>query len=122
MNNGLATIVDGGFDTLRAAAIPGPVVVAIAFRATGLPDGQTHELELTILGPSMTAACDPLKYPFGMTPGPQSNPGWEINALLPLQVIFQADVPGPYAITASIDGSTSKSITIRIVPPDHPTP
>lgn len=114
VSNGLVTIVTGGFDTVQVQEIPGPVVVNLAFRGSGLPDAKNHELRLSVHDPSMDEALDPLTFPFELKAPPLARAGWEVNAILPLQVIFQANAEGPYTITAEIDGSTSTSISIWV--------
>ena len=114
MSNGAATIVGGGFDTVVIDNFPGPVVINLAFRASGLPDTGNHELKVQVHNPSMEDALEPLTFPFQLQAPPGARPGWEVNVMAPLQVIFEATVEGPSTIPATVDGGNSTSISLYL--------
>jgi hypothetical protein len=108
------TIVGGGFDTLYIDNFPGAVAVNLAFRASGLPDTGNHELKVQIHNPSMEDALEPLTFPFQLQTPPGARPGWEVNVMAPLHVIFEAPIEGPFTITATVNGGNSTSISIYL--------
>jgi hypothetical protein len=114
VTNGLATIVGAGIDTFTVPQLPSPVGMSLALRICGLPDTAQHDLEIDILGPSMESIQEPLKTQFSMTPQPGNVAGWEVQALLPIVLQFEAPDDGTYTLNVSVDGA-SRSIPFRVL-------
>jgi hypothetical protein len=114
VTGGLATIVGAGIDTFTVPQLPMPVGINLAMRIVGLPDSVQHDLEIGILGPSMESVQDPLKTTFRMTSQPGNPPGWEVQALVPVGLQFQALEDGTYTLNVSVDRA-SKSSPFRVI-------
>jgi hypothetical protein len=120
VNNGLATIIGGGFDTEGGHEFPGPAQVTLAIRLLGLPDDRSHNLTVKVEDPGLQEVGAPLHFPFTAAKEPQHLPGWEINIVLTALVLFTATDEGSYTITADVDGQGSRSVVLRLLPPATP--
>ena len=115
-NNGLATIVGAGIDTLTLPALPNPVQFLMAVRLVGVPDNAQHTVTMSIDAPSMVQASEPMTSPpflFSRPPGLAE--GWEGGILMPMGCQFLATEEGPYMVTVTVDQASSQSVPMRIV-------
>lgn len=102
------------------AKIQASFVVALA--ALHVDVGLTHQLQVRILDPNMDDAVPPMHIGVGMNPGPNTPPGWEVRAQLPLIVRFEASNTGTYSVEMAVDGSTYGVPLIVQVPVPPPSP
>ncbi|MGO8826047.1 MAG: DUF6941 family protein [Acidimicrobiales bacterium] len=112
MNGGLATLVGAGIEWQAVPSFPVDHALALGLRIVGLPDDQDHSLNVTILGPTMEPATDPLDTTFRLGTGPGHVEGWEAAAVVPLVIRFRVETAGAYTVVATVDGA-AKQVTVR---------
>ena len=114
VNDGLATIVGAGMDTITAQSYPVPVSLTLVLRLAGLPDTSSHSLRLQVLDAEMQAVVDPLSTEFTLGDTGNLPAGWETFALVPTMVHFVAQTEGTYTLSVTVD-SDNKTLPLRLI-------
>jgi hypothetical protein len=114
VTGGTATIVGAGVDTYWVDDFPAHIEVLLAVRIVGLPDELRQQTDLLVrmLDPDMSE-LGRLEGSFTGEPGPGHYEGWEIQAIEPLAVRFEALVQGAYTVDLQLGGK-GRTVTVMI--------
>ena len=110
VHDGLGTLVGAGANHYAVAEMPSALSVWIAVQVYGHRSevDADHSLVIQPLGPDMEA-CAPLDMGFRFPAERASNEpeGWEVGALIPTLINFEASEQGTYTLALTLDEKTT---------------
>jgi hypothetical protein len=97
-----ADIYRAGFDTFYVDELPYTCEITILVRLL-MEEGETGELEVTVIAASPTQYLGRIFYPVEADPGPNHRPGYFVGQIEALEVRFPAETEGIYSIELRTD-------------------
>jgi hypothetical protein len=111
VHDGLGTLIGAGANHYAVAEFPTTLSVWIAVQVHGHRSevDADHSLVIQPLGPDMES-CAPgleLGFRFPAERAPNEPDGWEVGALIPTLITFEAEDPGTYTLQLNLDDKTT---------------